>query len=469
MRKNKLLIILFFLSLNIFSQIKIKGIIKDVTNKPLLGVNVVLKKDSLNILEYTFSNREGDYLFDIHHHEKLFLEFSALGFKKESISIYLEKDSKEIIKNIILKEQSFELDEIIVQSEKIIKVKKDTVEISVNKFLTTNDATVEDLLKKIPGISVDSQGTIKIGNQEIEKLMVDGDDFFEKGYKILSKNMPLDQLKKIQILQKYSNNRLLKGIEESDKIALNLVLKDDAKRQWFGNASLSYDVLSTNKYHLKSYLMNFGKKNKYIFLSNFNSIGYNATGDINHLIKPFRFDEPASIGDDQQVYSLLNLSSSVPNFKSNRTNFNNAELGSLNAIFNPTEKLKIKALGFFNWDETDFFRNNIDVVNVNSSNFTNTENYQLKNKKQIAFVKLDFMYAISKTKTLEATTKYNNGSFTNISNLVFNGNSTLENLQEKNTLLDQKITYTNKFNDQKVFLLTARFINEKAPQNYSLN
>lgn len=70
---------------------------------------------------------------------------------------------------------------------------------------------------------------------------------------------------------------------------------------------------------------------------------------------------------------------------------------------------------------------------------------------------------------LEATTKYNNGDFNDNSNLLFNGNSTIENLQHQNTLFDQKINYTNKFKDKKVFLLTGRFIDEKTPQNYTIN
>ncbi len=70
---------------------------------------------------------------------------------------------------------------------------------------------------------------------------------------------------------------------------------------------------------------------------------------------------------------------------------------------------------------------------------------------------------------LEATTKYNNGDFNDNSNLLFNGNSTVENLQHQNTLFDQKINYTNKFKDKKVFLLTGRFIDEKTPQNYAIN
>src|SRR5690606_28206602 len=131
----------------------------------------------------------------------------------------------------------------------------------------------------------------------------------------------------------------------------------------------------------KGNLMNFGKNNKYYFLTNLNTIGYDATGDIENLIRPFRINEPASIGDDQSVQSLLDLSPNQLNFEQSRTNLNNAELVSLNAIFNPTDKLKIKTLGFFNGDETDFFRNRVDVVAVNGTNFTNTEDFGLRNKK----------------------------------------------------------------------------------------
>lgn len=239
--------------------------------------------------------------------------------------------------------------------------------------------------------------------------MVDGDDLFERGYKILSKNMPAFPIEEVEVLKNYSNNRLLKGVEESNKVALNLKLDEESKRIWFGNIETS--IGNDSFYQLKGNLMNFGKKNKYYFLTNLNSIGYNATGDIENLIRPFRMNEPESIGDNQSVNALLNLSPNSLTFKESRTNFNNAELVLLNAIFNPTEKLKIKTLGFFNWDETDFFRNSTDIVAINGTNFTNTEDYQLQNKKRIAFGKLDVIYNISKTKMLEATTKYNNGDF----------------------------------------------------------
>ncbi|BAO75671.1 TraB/GumN family protein [Winogradskyella sp. PG-2] len=351
-------------------------------------------------------------------------------------------------------------DSIILESYNLIKFK--------TKFFTNGtESTIEDLLKKIPGLNIDSEGTIKVGNQEIEKLMVDGDDLFEKGYKILSKNMPAYPIEEVEILKRYSNNRLLKNIEESNKVALNLKLDEKSKRIWFGNIELGFG--NDSFYQLKCNLMNFGKKNKYYFLANGNSIGYDATGDIEQLIRPFRFDEPGSIGDNQKVNNLLNLSAGALNFKRNRTNFNNAELASLNAIFNPNDKLKIKTLGFFNWDETNFFRNSTEVTDVNNANFTNTEDYRLRNKKRLAFGKVDLIYNMSKTKMLEVTTKYNNGNFEDGSNLLFNGNSTIESLQYQNILFDQKINYTNKFKNNKAFLLTGRFIHEKTPQNYSIN
>jgi hypothetical protein len=466
--KNKLLFFFILTSFQSFSQTNIKGLVSSETNQLLPFVNIVLQ-DSLNVIvAYTYSSEKGLYNLKTSKKGNFKLKFSYLGFESIIISIVL-KENVEITKNITLKEVPYSLDEVIIITDKPISIKKDTITFKANRYLQGNEAVIEDLLKKIPGVTVNSEGTIKIGNQEIEKLMIDGDDFFDRGYKILSKNMPPDQIDKIELLQKYSNNKLLKGVEESDKVALNLVLKEDAKRKWFGNFALGYDATFNNRYSIKSYLMNFGKKSKYIFLTNFNNIGYNATGDINHLIRPFRNGEPASIGDNQQVYSLLNLNAFTPNFKTDRTNFNNTELVSLNAIFTLSKKVKLKTLGFFNWDENDFFRNSTQTFTSNGTDFTNTEDFTLRKKKFVGFGKIDLNYDISKTKTLEFITKYNNQEGNNTSNLLFNNEQTIENLKNRNTLFDQKIVYTNKFKKNKVLLLTGRYIDEKTPQNYAIN
>ena len=474
-KREKLKCFLSIFSIFIFlttvsAQVKINGFVKDSMNAKGIFANVILKTSVADsIITYAITNNDGSYSLKVKETGKFNLIFSALSFETKIIPLTIKGTEKTINIDVILNSKTTKLDEVIIQANKPITVKKDTVIFNVKSFLQGNEQVVEDLLKKIPGLNVESDGTIKIGNKEVEKIMVDGDDFFERGYKILTKNMPPDQIKKIELLQRYSNNKLLKNVEESDKVALNLVLKEDAKRVWFGNINLGYDITLNNRYKISSNLMNFGKKNKYYFLTNFNNVGYNATGDINHLIHPFRYGEPASIGDNQSANSLINLNAFTPNFKASRTNFNNAELASLNAIFTLSKKVKLKTLGFFNWDEQDFFRNSVQDFNINGTAFTNIENFVLRKKKFISFGKIDLTYDISKTKMLEITTKYNNQKTKNRSNLNFNNQQTTENLNDKNTLFDQKITYTNKFKKNKVFLLTGRYINEKTPQNYTIN
>jgi len=449
------------------SQTTLSGAVSD-RNGSLYSVSITIKDTLTNrVLNYTYSDNNGNYTLVTKNRGQFNMVFNALGYKTKTIPLVLDGTQNNKTINAVLEEQPFALDEVVIKSERPMVIKKDTITFKTKYFTRGNEHTVEDLLKVIPGLNIDSEGTIKVGNKEIEKLMIDGDDLFEKGYKLLSKNMPAYPIETVEVLQNYSNNHLLKDTEVSDKVALNLKLNEKSKRIWFGN--LEANVGNDRFYHYKANLMNFGKKNKYYFLANANSIGYNATGDIQQLIKPFRFNQPASIGDNQSVSNLIGLSASDSNFKKERTNFNNAELVSLNAIFNPSDKLKIKTLGFFNWDETSFFRNQVDNMITSTNSFTNTENYKLNNKKQLAFGKVDLIYKPSNTKMLESTTKYNRGYYNNDANLVFNGVSTLQNLEQNTTFFDQKLNYTNKFKDQKVMLLTGRFITEKKPQNYTIN
>jgi hypothetical protein len=467
-KKSSISFIIFFYSISSFAQNIIQGSVYDSSNMVVQDVNVVLVNSISNeVIDYAFTDKNGKYKTEAKDIGQFQITFSHIGHESKTIEIRLKESQKNYNINATLENKLFILNEVIVQSGKPISIKNDTVSFKTSFFTDGTEQTVEELLKKIPGIQVDSEGTIKVGNQEIEKLMVDGDDLFERGYKILSKNMPAYPIEEVELLKNYSNNRLLKGLEESEKVALNLKLDEKSKHIWFGNIDMALG--NDSFYQLKGNLMNFSKKNKYYFLSNLNSTGYDATGDIQNLIRPFRYNEPASVGDNHQVNDLLSLSPSNFDFKRERTNFNNAELLSLNAIFNPTEKTKIKSLGFFNWNETDFFQNSIDFVNVNGTSFTNTEDYQISNKKRIAFGKIDFIHDFSKTQMLEAVSKFNSGNFNDGSNLVFNGVSTIENLRHKNTLFDQKITFTNKFKDKKVLLLTGRFIDEKTPQNYHIN
>jgi|LakMenEpi03Aug12_release.lakeMendotaPanAssembly.Ray.scaffolds.fasta_scaffold01273_26 hypothetical protein len=467
--KKFIVVVILFIYLTSFAQTTIKGTIKDLAANPIISANIVIKDETNKIVTYTYCDEKGGYSLQINKVGKFILVANAMGFEQKSLEVSFVQNNEIKIINFNLVPKVTELKEVIITQERPITIKGDTTTFLVKSFAQGNEQVVEDLLKKIPGLNIDANGTIKVGNQEVEKVMIDGDDMFEKGYKILTKNMPVNPLEKVELYQKYSNNKLLKGIEKSDKVALNLILKEDAKRVWFGNMQTGYGVVSENRYEVRSNLMNFGKKNKYYFLSNLNNIGYDATGDINQLIHPFRFDEPGSIGDDQTANSLLGLGFDTPNLKQKRVNFNNAEMLSLNSIFTLSSKIKLKALGFLNTDENDFYKKSVDLFSVGSTTFVNTQDFVGRKTQITGFGKIDLTYDISKNKTFEYTGKFNKCNERNKSDLLFNNDSFKERLETNNQLIDQKLVLTNKFKENKVFLLSGRYINEKTPQNYKVN
>ena len=471
-KSYKILITVFYLFtfFNSYSQTFITGTVSDENKRPIPFVNIYLKyENNKGIIDYTISDKNGFYKLKIKGYGKYIVYYSCLSYKSESFLIDYNNEKQNFDKNINLIPESITIKEIVIESKRPITIKNDTIIFNAKSFLQGNEQVVEDLLKKIPGLNVLTDGTIKIGNQEVEKVMIDGDDFFEKGYKTVTKNMPVNPIDKVEVYQNYSNNKHLKGIENSEKVALNLTLKEDAKQVWFGNAFGGYGLVSENRYEFRANLMNFGKKSKHYFLTNLNNIGIDAVGDINHLIRPFRSDELASLGDNQSTNSLLTLKYELPNLKKRRVNLNNAEMLSLNSIFTISDKVKLKTLGFLNTDEIDFLKNSLQQFTIGNAKFTNSEDFVGRKTQLTGFGKLDLAYDISKTKTLQYTGKFNKTNEKNRSDLLFNNDLLNERLNVNNQLFDQKLIYTNKFKDNKVLLFSTRYINEKTPQNYAAN
>ncbi len=467
--KNILTTLFFFCCLISSGQNLVKGKVIDSLQTPIPYVNVLLKNIDGKIVTYAYTNESGDFKLDIEKKGIYTLNINALSFKAFSEKITFNEQVTEINKNIQLIATPFELNEVILKADKPIIVKKDTIEISVKSFLKGNEKVVEDLLKNIPGIEVDELGTIKIEGKEVEKVMVEDDDFFDKGYRVLTKNMPAQPIEKIEVLKNYSNNKHLKGVEQSEKIALNLKLKEDAKRVWFGNADIGYGVVSENRYSVNGNLMNFGKKNKYFFLTNFNNTGYDATGNINYLVNPNNTSEAGEIGGNEFAYRTMYFENNIPNFKQERTNFNNNELLSLNSIFNPTTTLKIKPLLFLNTNEKSFDKSTNEFVNIAGTNFFNNEKTNLDTDYLSAFAKLDVFYDLSNRTQVKSILKYNYQNEDQVSGIDFNSDKTTALLNTENKLFDQKISLTSKITDNKVLLVSERFKTETIPQNFHLD
>ncbi|WP_103865435.1 carboxypeptidase-like regulatory domain-containing protein [Aquimarina sp. I32.4] len=463
-------LILLLLGNFLCAQSTISGIVTDTVSNPIVSANVFLKqKDSQSIIAFAYTNQKGYYVLQSDIVGEVNLSFSGLGYATKDIEMKLE-GATTVKKDMILYATSYELDEIVIQSERAITEKKDTIVFNASSFKQGEETVVQDLLKKLPGVDVTETGTIKVDGREVEKVMIEGDDFFKKGYKLMTKNLDVNAVDKVEVLRRYSNNKLLKGIEESEKVALNLTLDENFKRAWFGTISPGYGVVSENRYDVDATISNFGKKNKYFLLGSLNNTGEDVTNDVRGLIEAQNYiEEPGSIGEDQRASELISLNSYVPGLKKSRTNFNDAELVSLNSIFKLSPKIDLKVLGIFNSDDNRFFKDGFDTFFLNTTEFTNTENYILGSSTTVGLGRVELNYDISNTKMLEYEGKYNRSLIDTESQLLFNTIENTENLEDKNELHDHMIKYSNRFKENKVLLLTGRYINEKKPQKYTTN
>ena len=264
-------IFLLFQSL-LNAQITLKGFVKDSSGISVPYVNVVLKKDS-TIISYTTTSETGGFKLTFDFIDEFEIVISGLGFNKFSKNILIDNSKLDSIDIgvVVLTQSYISLEEVELSANKPILAKNDTISIQVDSYLDGSEEVVEDILEKLPGVEVGKDGTIMVQGKSVEKVMVEGDDLFEKGYKLLTRNLNADVIDKVEILENYSENILLKNIENSDKVALNITLKEDRKTTLFGNLSLSYGT--DNFYEEKANIISFNKKTKYYFFGNIIILG----------------------------------------------------------------------------------------------------------------------------------------------------------------------------------------------------
>ncbi|NND15910.1 MAG: hypothetical protein HKN89_06255 [Eudoraea sp.] len=469
LRNSLLLLLSLQLAQEGFSQVKVSGTIKDSNSTFAPGIAVLLRPSvEKKLVAYTYSNNHGYYELIIKKIGEYSLTVQGLGYESQELPIVISTlNEASIHQDIILNSRAFELEEVEINAENPIITKKDTITINTKVFVDGTEEVAEDILRKLPGIEVSNDGTISVQGKQVDKVLVEGDDLFEKGYKLLTKNLNAGVIDKVEILEHFSENPLLKNIQDSDKVALNMTLKKDQKSTLFGNTSLG---LGTEKfYEGKINLISFREKSKYYLFANANNRGIDATGDIYQLVYPDLFTAPMYVGDGESADRYVEIVMPTPNLRKSRFKFNNGELVSLNSIFNPSKKVKLKTLGYFTSDENSFLSDRIYQFDVPPVTFTNTESYQLRKNTKLGYAKLDALITIGKDDRLDYIGRFNKGKFRDRASLLFNSESLLEDSRVEILFTDQRITYTRKLAGKNAIQLTGRYIYDEKPEIYDVN
>lgn len=238
MRKLLFVLLLCIPALKAFSQSSsIRGTIKDENNAVLSYVPVVLLHPADSTLAFFgITNDLGFFEIKSARNGKYILQATLMGHKPYFREIVLPVGGTGDVGIIVMKSAPIALKEVTVSEEHTpMKFKRDTIEYNTAAYVTKPDAVVEDLLKKLPGIEVDRAGNIKAMGEDVNKVLVDGREFFGNDQKLATRNVPADAIKKVQVFDKKSDESEFTGIDDGtrDK-TLNLLLKENRKNAVFG-------------------------------------------------------------------------------------------------------------------------------------------------------------------------------------------------------------------------------------------
>lgn len=231
----------------------VKGTLLDSVSGQMLydaTISVVRVKDS-SLISFTLSSNSGYFEVKSLAPGDYRLVVSYQGFRtlKKPFSITAEQPLADLGK--VIMDRSYKtLDEVVVKDDAPVKIKGDTLAFNADAFKTKPNAVVEDLLKKLPGVTVDKDGTVKAQGETVQKVYVDGKEFFGSDPKLATKNLGADMVQEVEVYDDMSDQAKFSKIDDGSRTkAINLKLKKEKKHGVFGQVFAGYgtdDRFNTN-------------------------------------------------------------------------------------------------------------------------------------------------------------------------------------------------------------------------------
>ncbi|MGY5354002.1 outer membrane beta-barrel protein [Wenyingzhuangia sp. IMCC45467] len=286
--------ILFIISVLFLQQANAQSIgfeisgtlISNDDKSPLESATVYLerKKDS-TVVSYTITDDKGKFSLEGSTKDaELNFNITYVGYKPYHKDLDLKKEAVIDMKEVVLKPDANELNEVVLKLSPPITVKKDTLEFNVKSFKTKKDANVEDLIKVLPGAEVDAEGNITINGKPVNKVLINGKPFFGNDPTIATRNFPKDIIEKVQVLDTKTKSQAFTG-EDSDgeNKTVNLVIKKENNKGVFGRTAAG--IGTDDKYEYAGMYNRFDNDQKFSALlggNNINSPGF-SFGEIREM------------------------------------------------------------------------------------------------------------------------------------------------------------------------------------------
>jgi hypothetical protein len=470
----KLYQLIFLLLFTTFcnAQYKISGTIKDVNHQKIGNAIIqVLDIKTDDIITYTTAEENGNYTLNIANPATYSIEVSRLGYKMAVNSIDVILSKKEYLLDVSLQEEEVsQLNEVVVLGKSsAMSEKGDTLSYNLKSFTNGSERNLKDILNKLPGIEIDGNGKIKANGKVVDKLLIDGQEFFGDNHQMATENLSGEMIGGVDFLNHYSDNSNVKDIEGSDKTALNIGIKEGYKGKVTGNLSLF--SAHQSRYKGNTNLFRFDKKLNLSLIGNAN----NTNEEVISIMEYFNMNKSIKNEIKNNSASDLSANNDIPVHLLSNDNVSQkkTEFGALNFSYFPTGRLKINGFSIVNHNFQAEQITNTNRFLQNSNSSTTIDSIQAKGNFLFNQTKLNAEYVLNAKNIFNYTLVVdpnNDNQNKNINQLLATStNSIVENNIGNKLKFGHQFSYISRLSQNKLLTLNAyqELLSNKS--NYDLN
>lgn len=340
--RHAVLFVLLITSLSLFAQ-TFTGKVNDRKGESLVGASVVVTTEGSSTVAYCLTNAKGLYELNVSE-EKMpkNITVSYIGFQKRIMPFSDLKDGMAIV----LVEGDFKLKEVKVKAERIQST-GDTLTYSVAGFRQGQDRSIADVIAKMPGLEVKTDGKVEYQGKPISKFYIEGLDLMGSQYGVANQNISADKIKSVQVLENHQSVKSLRGVSFSEQAALNLVLMDDAKAVWTGTTDIGLGYGDDFLYDCRLMGMRFNKKYQTLMMYKNNNIGKQLDNEVLDLAALLK----GRTGSESGILSMMSVE--APTLAENRYTFNHSHLIACNWLWKTGKESELRVQGNGFVDKTD--------------------------------------------------------------------------------------------------------------------
>ena len=341
MRYFSLLFCLLFMSVLTNAQTTVSGKITDADGQPVPSASVTVEEPGKDaIMAFSISNAKGEYKVTFTSPgDNVDLKIKA--FNQKPLFRNIKNENQNL--NFSMDSDATEIKEVKLKTRLITK-KGDTITYDLKAFESKADRTLADVLKKIPGIEVNGDGSVLYQGEPINKFYVNGKDLMEGGYGTINNSLPKDAVQKVEVMENHQPVKILQDKVPSENAGLNVVLKKSVTMTGRGEVGVGMDPLLWN---VKLTPMFFGQKNQWVVNYKANNNGESVEKEGNLLGFGNRWEGRRGQAGQK---SWLNVETAgTPDVPEKRYLMNNVHFFSANVLTTPfkSKEWELKASGSY--------------------------------------------------------------------------------------------------------------------------